>query len=69
MRIEDNLLLFATRFSKACIIISNFYCAIELSQGWNRYLITHEPYFCVLYGALVVLAVVVFNVVHQAWNL
>jgi hypothetical protein len=30
-RIEDNLLLFATSFSKACIIIRNFYYAIELS--------------------------------------
>lgn len=42
---------------------------MELSQGWEGYLITHEPYFCVLDGALMVLSVVVFNVVHPAWYL
>ena len=55
-------LVLATTFSAACIIIRNFYRAIELSQGWNGYLITHEVYFAVLDGALMALAVGVFNV-------
>ena len=62
-----HLLLATTTFSAACIIIRNFYRAIELSQGWEGYLITHEPYFDVLDGTLMVLAAVVFNFVHPAW--
>lgn len=64
-----NLLLATTIFSAACIIIRNFYHAIELSQGWRGYLITHEVYFDVLDGALMVLAAAVFNFVHPAWYL
>ena len=63
------LLLATTSVSAACIIIRNFYRAVELSQGWTGYLITHEVYFCVLDGALMVFAAVVFNVVHPAWCL
>ena len=63
------LLLATTSVSTACIIIRNFYRAIELSQGWSGYLITHEVYFCVLDGALMVIAAVVFNLVHPVWCL
>lgn len=63
------LLLAVTSFSAACIIIRNFYRAVELSQGWKGYLITHEVYFDVLDGMLMVLAVLVFNFVHPAWFL
>ncbi|KAL8692936.1 MAG: hypothetical protein Q9218_002138 [Villophora microphyllina] len=63
------LLLVATSFSTACIIIRNFYRAVELSQGWKGYLITHEIYFCILDGMLMVLAPVAFNIVHPAWCL
>ncbi|KAL8830686.1 MAG: hypothetical protein Q9191_001291 [Dirinaria sp. TL-2023a] len=66
---KTQLLLVTTSVSAACIIIRNFYRAIELSQGWKGYLITHEVYFCVLDGALMVIAAVVFNLVHPAWRL
>lgn len=55
-----------TTFSAFCIIVRNFYRAIELSQGWTGYLITHEVYFAVLDGALMALSVGVFNVFFPA---
>ena len=64
-----NLLVAATTFSAFCIIVRNFYRAVELSQGREGYLITHEPYFCILDGAIMVLAVVPFNIIHPAWCL
>lgn len=64
---RHKLLLAATSLSSACIIVRNFYRAIELSQGWEGYLITHEVYFDVLDGALMVVAALVFNAVHPAW--
>lgn len=62
----SRVLLVETTFSAFCIIVRNFYRAIELSQGWNGYLITHEVYFAVLDGALMALSVVVFNVFFPA---
>ena len=59
-------LVVATTFSAFCIIVRNFYRAIELSQGWKGYLITHEVYFAVLDGALMVLSVGVFNIVFPS---
>lgn len=59
-------LVLATTFSAFCIIVRNFYRAIELSQGWKGYLITHEVYFAVLDGALMTLAVAVFNIFFPA---
>ena len=53
----------ATSFSTACIIIRNFYRAVQLSQGWEGYLVTHEVCFDVLDGRLMVLAALVFNFV------
>ena len=61
--------LMATTFSAACVVIRNFYRAVELSQGYSGYLITHEPYFDVLDGALMAMASLVFNFVHPAWVL
>ena len=62
----SRVLVVATTFSAFCIIVRNFYRAIELSQGWNGYLITHEVYFAVLDGALMALSVGVFNMVFPA---
>lgn len=59
----SRVLVVATTFSAFCIIVRNFYRAVELSQGWNGYLITHEVYFAVLDGALMALSVGVFNMV------
>lgn len=51
-----------TTFSAFCIIVRNFYRAIELSQGWKGYLITHEVYFAVLDGALMAMIVGILNI-------
>jgi hypothetical protein len=63
------LLVVITSFSAACIVIRNFYRAVELAQGWTGYLITHEIYFCLLDGMLMALALLAFNIVHPAWFL
>lgn len=55
-------LILATTFSASCVIIRNYYRAVELGQGWDGYLIKHEVYFAVLDAALMVMAVVVFNI-------
>ena len=56
----------ATSFVAALILIRNFYRAVELSQGWDGYLITHEIYFTVLDGALMALAPLTFNIFYPA---
>jgi len=52
----------ATTFSASCVMIRNYYRAVELGQGWDGYLIKHEVYFAVLDAALMVMAVVVFKI-------
>ncbi|KGO63939.1 RTA-like protein [Penicillium italicum] len=56
-------------FSIVCIYIRSIYRTIELVQGWDGYLITHERYFVALDGAMMVLAVGIFNVLHPGWLL
>ncbi|OMP83170.1 Sphingoid long-chain base transporter RSB1 [Diplodia seriata] len=51
------------------IYVRSIYRTIELLQGWDGYLITHEVYFVVLDGAMMVCAVGVFNLVHPGWFL
>ena len=51
-------------FSVLCIYTRSIYRTIELSEGWSGYLITNERYFIALDGAMMVAAVVVFNVFH-----
>ncbi|KAJ5918476.1 hypothetical protein N7466_010468 [Penicillium verhagenii] len=62
-------LLVAMTFSVLCIYVRSIYRTIELSQGWTGYLITHEKYFIAMDGAMMIAAVVVFNVVHPGWFL
>ncbi|KAJ5130498.1 uncharacterized protein N7515_006537 [Penicillium bovifimosum] len=52
-----------------CIYVRSIYRTIELSQGWEGYLITHEAYFIALDGAMMVVSVGVFNVLHPGWLL
>ncbi|KAK5800512.1 hypothetical protein VI817_002724 [Penicillium citrinum] len=59
----------ATILSVVCIYIRSIYRTIELSQGWSGYLITHESYFIALDGAMMIVAVAVFNVLHPGWLL
>lgn len=60
-------LLYAMVFSVVCIYIRSIYRTIELLQGWDGYLITTERFFIALDGAMMVLAVVVFNFIHPGW--
>lgn len=55
--------------SVVCIYIRSIYRTIELSQGWSGYLITHESYFIALDGAMMIVAVAVFNFLHPGWLL
>ena len=63
------LLVAATSLSVVTILVRSVYRAIELLQGWSGFLITHEPYFISLDGAMMVVAVGVFNILHPAWLL
>ncbi|KAJ6083081.1 hypothetical protein N7467_007216 [Penicillium canescens] len=55
--------------SIVCVYIRSIYRTIELSQGWSGYLITHESYFIALDGAMMIVSVAVFNVLHPGWLL
>lgn len=55
--------------SIVCIYIRSIYRTIELVQGWDGYLITHETYFIALDGAMMVVSVGIFNVLHPGWML
>ncbi|KAL4979236.1 RTA1 like protein-domain-containing protein [Aspergillus desertorum] len=62
-------LLAAMIFSVLCIYVRSIYRTIELLEGWSGYLITTERFFIALDGAMMVLAVAVFNVIHPGWFL
>jgi exosortase/archaeosortase len=62
-------LLGAMVLSIVCIYIRSIYRTIELVQGWDGYLITHQSYFIGLDGTMMVIAVVVFNFCHPGWLL
>ncbi|CAG8156763.1 unnamed protein product [Penicillium olsonii] len=63
------LLMLAMVISVLCIYVRSIYRTIELLQGWRGYLITHELYFIVLDGAMMVVASAIFNVVSPAFLL
>ncbi|KAL6716607.1 hypothetical protein ACLMJK_006174 [Lecanora helva] len=63
------ILVAATTLSIVVIVIRSIYRSIELLQGWDGFLITHERYFVALDGAMMVIAVGVFNVANPAWLL
>jgi hypothetical protein len=62
-------LMLAMIVSVLCIYVRSIYRTIELLQGWRGYLITHELYFIVLDGVMMVVAVAVFNIVNPGWLL
>lgn len=62
-------LLGAMILSVLCIYVRSIYRTIELSQGWSGFLITHEKYFLALDGAMMIVAVAVFNILHPGWLL
>jgi hypothetical protein len=66
---KTKILLVATTISIIMIYIRSIYRTIELLQGWNGYLITHEAFFIVLDGSMMVVCVGIFNIVHPGWFL
>jgi len=58
----------ATVFAVMLIVTRSIYRTIELLQGWSGYLITTERYFIALDGAMMTLAVGVFNLVQPRWS-
>lgn len=63
------MLVFASAFSCLMIYVRSIYRTIELAQGWEGFLITHEDYFIALDGTLMLSAVVVYNFIHPGWFL
>lgn len=61
------IIIAATTFSVVVIVIRSIYRTIELLQGWKGYLITTERFFLALDGAMMVLAVAVFNFARPGW--
>ncbi len=59
-----SLLCGATTISVAAILVRSVYRTIELLQGWRGYLITRERYFIALDGAMIVVALVVYNALN-----
>ncbi|EWC48745.1 hypothetical protein DRE_00050 [Drechslerella stenobrocha 248] len=68
IRLEKTIMwvTYATMLSVSCIYIRSIYRTIELLQGWDGYLITTERFFIALDGAMMVIAVGVYNFVHPA---
>ncbi|KAL1646065.1 hypothetical protein SLS58_003485 [Diplodia intermedia] len=66
---RTKVLVAGTSAAIAFIYVRSIYRTIELLQGWDGYLITHEVYFVVLDGAMMVCAALAFNVVHPGWFL
>jgi hypothetical protein len=60
-------LLAAVSLSVICVIARSIYRTVELSQGWTGYLITHEDYFTVLDGTMMIIAVGIFNFCQPKW--
>ncbi|KIY69074.1 RTA1 like protein [Cylindrobasidium torrendii FP15055 ss-10] len=61
---RSRLMVGALCFNLLVLFIRAIYRTIELSDGWNGRIITTEVYFNVLDGAMVVLAIYTFNIVH-----
>lgn len=62
-------LLAAVFISLTMIFIRSIYRTVELLQGWSGYLITHEGYFIGLDGAIMVVAIAVFNFLDPVYLL
>lgn len=60
-------LITGTTLSVVCVIIRSIYRTIELTQGWEGYLITHESYFIGLDGVMMIIAVGIFNIFQPRW--
>ncbi|GAA5916787.1 hypothetical protein JCM5296_007389 [Sporobolomyces johnsonii] len=63
------LLGFGLTWGSTWILIRCIYRTVELAEGWSGYLITHEPYFCVLDSMAMVLCQAVFCFTWPSWCL
>ncbi|GAA5869889.1 hypothetical protein JCM1840_007663 [Sporobolomyces johnsonii] len=63
------LLAFGLTWGSTWIMIRCIYRTVELAEGWAGYLITHEPYFCVLDSMAMVLCQAVFCFTWPSWCL
>ncbi|GAA5924377.1 hypothetical protein JCM1841_001681 [Sporobolomyces salmonicolor] len=63
------LLGFGLTWGSTWILIRCIYRTVELAEGWSGYLITHEPYFCVLDSMSMVLCQAVFCFTWPSWCL
>ncbi|KAL4940591.1 hypothetical protein BDV06DRAFT_230253 [Aspergillus oleicola] len=65
VRRRDNNTILAIIFSLVVIYIRNIFRAVQLIQGFTGYLFTNERFFIALDGAMMFLAVAVFNLVDM----
>jgi hypothetical protein len=63
---NEKIILAAMSLSYVCIFIRSVYRAIALLQGFHGELTIHEKYFIALDGAMLVIALVVFNIFDPA---
>jgi hypothetical protein len=63
---ESRIVLAAMGLSVTAIFVRSIYRSVELLQGWRGFLITHQGYFIALDGAMIVIAVGVYNFVDPA---
>lgn len=59
-----SLLCGATTVSVAAVLVRSVYRTMELLQGWRGFLITRECYFIALDGAMILVALVVYNLLN-----
>lgn len=64
-----NFMILAMIISVVFIYIRSIYRVVELSQGWTGYVMTHEVFFIILDGVMMIVAVGVFNIFHPGWLL
>lgn len=62
-------LILGLSLGSMCILIRCVYRTIELAEGWQGNLITHEGYFIGLDAAPMVIALIVFLVCHPYFTL
>jgi len=56
------VLTYATIVALLAIYVRSIYRTVELLQGWNGYLITHQTYFIVLDSIMVAIAGGIYNI-------
>lgn len=64
-----NYMILAMMISVVFIYIRSIYRVVELAQGWTGYVMTHEVFFIILDGVMMIVAVGVFNIFHPGWLL